>query len=142
MDITGANAVFQLSVPGVFDFPQQLQGFAADDVFDTEALESVETLMGVDGFLSGGFVYVPVPQTIALQADSPSMAIFDQWWAAMQQTRGIYVANAVVVLTAVGTKWALTKGMLTSYMPIPAVKKLLQPRRFRVTWESVSPASS
>ena len=52
--ITGASAVIMLSVPGLFSTPQQLQGFATDDIFDTAAIASAETLMGVDGNLSGG----------------------------------------------------------------------------------------
>jgi hypothetical protein len=139
-DITGANAQFTLAISGLFNAPLPLQGFAADDVFDTDAIESTETLMGVDGILSGGMVNVPVKQTVALQADSPSMFLFDQWWATQRANQMVLFAQGVVVLTSLGTKWALTNGLLTSYKPIPDTKKLLQPRRFGLTWESVSPA--
>lgn len=138
--ITGANAVVMLSIPGLFPVPVELKGFAADDIFDTDAIESAETLMGVDGVLSAGFVFVPVMQTYALQADSPSTFFFDTWWASQQQVQDVYFANGVVLLTAVGKKWTLTKGALTSYKPIPDTKKLLQPQRHRITWQSVFPA--
>lgn len=141
-DITGANAQFLLSITTLFPAPTPLQGFAADDIFDTEPLESVETMMGVDGYLSAGFVYVPVRQAIALQADSPSISLFDYWWGTMQATRQTYFANAAVVLPALGKKYAMVNGVLTSYKPIPDTKKLLQPQRFSITWESVSPAVS
>jgi hypothetical protein len=62
--ITAANAIFQLYIPAVFSAPQQLQGFAADDIFDTENQELVQTQMGVDGLLSGGFVFIETKQTI------------------------------------------------------------------------------
>lgn len=140
MSITGANAAFILTIPSVFPAPQQLQNFAADDVFDTEPLESAEVLMGVDGKMSGGFVFVPVKQVIALQADSPSNSLFDAWWASQQVAKAIFEAQGVVILTDLGTKWVLVNGVLTTYPPIPNVKKLLQPRRFGITWESVSPA--
>jgi hypothetical protein len=138
--ITGANAIVMLTIPGVFPQPQQLQGFAADDVFDTDAIESAETVMGVDGRLSAGFVYVPVNQTYALQADSESTFVFDNWWAANQVAQDVFRANGVVLLKAVGKKWTLTNGALTSYKPIPDTKKLLQPQRYRITWERIFPA--
>lgn len=148
--ITGANAVYtlQISPPAgaaqvqstLFATPQQLQGFAADDVVTTDPVASVEVLMGVDGILSAGFVYVPIRQMIALQADSASNAVFDAWWNAMQTTKDVYLAQGVITLTTIMTKYALTNGSLTTYHPIADVKKLLQPRRFGITWQSVSPA--
>ena len=141
-DLTGANAVFTLTITALFPTPVQLQGFAADDIFDTEPLDSVETQMGVDGQLSGGFVFKEVMQSIALQADSVSNQVFDNWWAAMQSSQAVFVANGVVVLPNVKQKWALTRGFLTRYQPIPNVKKLLQARRHQITWNLVSPATT
>lgn len=138
--ITGATAVVMLSIPGLFPNPQQLQGFAADDIFDTDAIESAETLMGVDGIMSAGFVFVPINQRYMLQADSASNFIFDTWWANQQQIQDLFFANAVIYLTALGTKWNLTKGALVSYKPVPAVKKLIQPRSFTIRWQSSLPS--
>lgn len=139
-DITAANAVFAIAVDTLFPVPVILQGFAADDVFDTDPLDSAETVMGVDGRLSAGFVFREVRQTVTLQADSPSMALFDFWWASMQAQRSVFFATGAVTLNALGTKWALTNGILHSYKPMPDVKRILQPRKFGLTWESVSPA--
>jgi hypothetical protein len=139
-DITGANAIFTIAVLSVFPAPIQLQGFSAEDVFDTDPIESAEVVMGVDGVLSTGFVFVPVKQTITLQADSASNAIFDAWWAANQVLKKSLAATGIIILTAVNTKWALINGALTSYQPIPNTHKRLQPRRFGITWQAVSPA--
>lgn len=138
--ITGATAVIMLTIPALFPVPFQLQGFAADDVYDTDDLQSAETLMGVDGKLSGGFVYVPVVQRYALQADSPSITYFDEWWSAQQALREVLSVNGLVSLPSLGRKWTMTKGFLTGYKPVPDGKKLLQPQRFGITWESVFPA--
>lgn len=140
--ITAANATFLLTIPSVFPVPQQLQGFAADDIFSTDPLESAEILMGVDGKLSAGFVFVPPKQGIFLQADSPSNAIFDAWYAAQQTVKDIFFADGLVQLTSIGTKWALIRGVLSTYPPIPDAGKTLKPRRFGITWESVSPAAA
>ena len=139
MSITGANSSYTLSISAIFDQPQQLQGYAVDDAFTTQALKSAETLMGVDGFLSGGFVYVPVEQEIMLQANSPSVAIFDQWTQLQVNAVEIFVASGVIQLPSVGIAFTMTKGFLTSYSIIPDVKRLLQPRRFGITWERCVP---
>jgi hypothetical protein len=141
MSITSANAVYQLAIANLFPTPVQLQGFGTDDAFDTDSLESAETMMGVDGKLSGGFVYVPTKQTITLQADSASNSIFDTWWSAAQGQQDVFVANGLILLPALGKKWTFTKGFLTGYSPVPPAKKILQPRKFGITWERVSPAA-
>lgn len=139
-DITAANVSIALSIPPLFTTPQTLSGFSADDVFDLPAIESVETLMGVDGVLSAGFVFREIPLDIVLQADSPAGPVFDQWWAQMVATPGTYAANGVIRAPAVSTKWVFTNGYLRSYKPGPQAKKVLQPRRFTIVWNSVAVA--
>lgn len=138
--ITAANAVILIQIPGLYPVPQQLQGFAADDVFDTESLQPTETMMGVDGHLSVGFVFNEVKQNFALQADSDSIALFENWFGAMQTAREAYVATGQVQLRAVERKYAMARGALTGYSPTPGAKKVLQPRRFQITWESITAA--
>jgi hypothetical protein len=138
--ITAANSILLLSIEGLFDVPQQLQGFAADDVFDTETIAPAETMMGVDGHLSGGFVFNPIRQNIALQADSDSNRIFEAWIAAMVQSRETYIANGQVQLQAIQRKYAMARGFLTSIPPTPAARKVLQPRRYQITWERITAA--
>lgn len=138
--LTAANAIITLSVPGVISVPQQLQQFSVDDVADVDTLTVAETLMGVDGHLSGGFVYKEVGQAITLQADSPSVEIFDNWWVQNQVQTGVLTASGTVILPALGKRWTLTRGFLKGYKPIPSVKKILQPQRFSITWERVRPA--
>ena len=140
MSITAANAVVMLGVAGVFPIPQQLQGFAADDIFATETNEPVEILMGIDGIMSYGFVNVPVKWSISLQSDSPSNDVFDNWIAAQKTNQDAYPANATITLPSLGLKWVMTKGVITTYPPIPDAKKVLQPRKFTLTFESVDPA--
>lgn len=138
--ITAANTTFLIAIPGLYDVPQQLQGFAADDIFGTDAIAPSEVLQGVDGRLSGGFVYNPVPQSITLQADSASNDLFDQWNSVMRASLDTFVAQGTVLWPSLGRKWTLTKGFLTSYKPTPNAGKLLQPRQHQITWESVVPA--
>ncbi len=140
--ITAANAVLMLSVTGLFPVPQQIQGFAADDVFDTEDLETAEVLMGVDGKLSAGFVFNAVRQGFTLQADSASNTFFEAIYSAERAARDKYFLNGSVLLPAIGRLYTMTSGVLSGYKPIGDAKKVLQPRKFMVTWESVLPANA
>lgn len=140
LSLTAANAVIMLTVTPIFNAPQQLKQFAADDVFSTPAIQSAEIAMGVDGNLSAGFVFVPVPQSYVLQANSPSNTIFDNWWAANQSAQDVYRADGVITLISVGKKWNMANGVLTEYSPAPDAKRILQPRRYTITWESMLPS--
>ena len=135
--ITAANAVFMLAVIDLFDAPQQLQGFAADDVFSHALVAPVETLMGVDGILSGGWTPQPKVQTIALQADSVSNLIFDTWYNAQEQAREVYIATAHVTLPSIQKTYTCVQGFLTNYPPMTDARRILQPRRFTITWQSI-----
>jgi hypothetical protein len=135
--LTAANSVIFLGINVLFPNAVQLQGFAADDVTTTQPIPSAETLMGVDGNQSGGFVYVSVPWTIALQADSASNAVFDTWWQQQQLNRDLYWAYGTISITSLGTKFTLNRGALVEYVPMPDLKKLIQPRRYRINWNSI-----
>lgn len=140
--LTAANAVITLTIPGVFSVPQQLQGFSVDDVADVDTLTVAETLMGVDGFLSGGYVFNKVKYTFTLQADSPSNFVFDQWKLSQDAQEDTFPCNGNLLLKSLGTKWTWTRGFLTEWMPAPNVKKILQPRKFGVEFQRVFPQPS
>ncbi len=138
-DITSANAVLLLSVPLLLPVPQQIQGFSTDDIFETEDVTPVETLMGIDGTLSGGFVFTDKPMVITLQASSASNTFFDAWQQAQQAVPMAAPAEGSITLTSVGRTYVLTTGYLTRFRPIFDAKKVLQARRFRITWQNISP---
>lgn len=138
-DITAANAQILLTQPVLFPVPQQLQGFATDDVFDLDEIENIETQMGVDGVLSYGFVWKAQPQSITLQADSRSNDIFDAIQTQQIAANTAYALNGIIILKAISTKIILTNGVLSGYK-LPGAKKTLQPRRYRITWNLAVPA--
>ncbi len=137
-DLTAANVSIALTIPGVFDTPQIIKGFATDDVYDFDEIESVEAVMGVDGILSGGWTWKPQPQRFMLQANSPSAIIFDTWQQQQAATRQTYPASGVVRAPSLGLKFLQTNGLLTGYK-LPGAKKLMQPRNFRIMWNLVIP---
>ncbi|WP_019210814.1 phage tail fiber protein [Yersinia massiliensis] len=136
--ITSANSVFSLAITNLYATPQILEGYSSDDAFSTDALDITETVMGIDGKLSGGFVFNPTNQTITIMPDSPSLVIFETWVTAMKTMRETLTANATIQLPALGRKYTLTKGFLVSAKTIPDVKKTLQPTPFVIRWERVT----
>lgn len=138
MSITSANSVFMLAVPDLFPVPVKLQGYSADDAFMADAVVVAETLMGVDGKLSAGYVPNPTVITVTLQADSPSIALFEAVVQAMQAARDTYALSATIAIPGVSRAYACVKGFLTEYKPMPDAKKLLQPVTYKITFESVT----
>lgn len=141
-NLTTANSVIMLSIAGIYGTPQQLQGYSADDVYSSEEVDAAETSMGIDGTLSGGFIYVPKPWSITLQANSASNGVFDNWIQTQIGQQLLYTAAMTVTLPGLGFKYTFTNGFLKKYPPLPSAKKILQPRKFTIEWESISVASA
>ena len=139
LDLTAANAVLNITIPGVFNATQQIQQFATDNVFDSPEVAPTETKMGVDGVLSGGMVFVPVDLEYMLMANSPSIVIFDTWY--LQQIAGLttYPANGTVIIPNLKKMWNLTNGFLVGYKPLPPAKKMIDEQHFRIRWNLSAP---
>ena len=138
--ITSTNSVIQLSVNLVYPNAQQLQGYSADDVFDIEEIDVAETSMGIDGLLSGGLIYVEIPWSISLQSNSPSCAVFDNWYNFQKQQNDLTNASMNIALPGLGFKWVYSNGFLKKYSPAPSVKKIVAPRKFTIVWNSIGVA--
>lgn len=138
--LTAANTVIVFTVPGLFDTPVQIQGFAAEDIFDAEAIDTAETVMGVDGRMSGGYVPAIKKQAYTVQADSDSIDFFENLYAATEAVREVYWINGTITLSSVGKEYTMTNGILRNYKPLPDAKKILQPRKFSIDWESALPS--
>jgi hypothetical protein len=136
--ITSANSIYMLSIANLFPIAQQLQGYSADAAFSTEAITPFEGVMGVDGFLSGGWVPVERKQTIMIMPDSDSSDMFDAWHAAEEAAREKYIANALIVLSGTNREYTCFRGFLSTYTPIPEVAKVLRARSFGITWQSIT----
>ncbi|QMV32332.1 hypothetical protein T2_00015 [Ralstonia phage Elie] len=134
--LTTANSSLAMIVEGLYPQAQALQGYAADDAFEADAVESMESSMGIDGKLSVGYVPNPVTFTVTLQADSPSLTIFENIVQSERTNRNKWQIDLTATLPAVGKRYELQKGFLQSYKA-PAGKKILQPAVIVVLFESV-----
>jgi len=140
-NITAANAILALTITGIYVTPRAISGFASDEAFDFPDVDVTEGMMGVDGTFSAGYVPAVFTQNITLQADSASNTLFENWWAAQRQLRTILRASGLAVLPATGRQYQLVRGVLRQYSPAPAVKKVLQPRKYSIQWEAVVPSA-
>jgi hypothetical protein len=129
-----------LGVTGVYDTPVQIQGFAADNVFDADPPEIAETHMGIDGRLSAGFIHKEVSMKIHLEADSESTDFFDQWYTASKTNQDVYFAFGNITLVATGKTYNMTRGVLKGPHVIPSAGKTLKAQEYAIVWESVEVA--
>lgn len=138
--ITSANSVLMLGIANLFNVPIQIQGFATDDAFAINDVDMAETMMGVDGHLSAGWIPMAKTLDITLQADSASNDFFDAWIAAEATAREKYKANGSILLSGTGRLYVLTTGYLKVGSVMPASKKVLQPRKFSIEFQDISRA--
>lgn len=138
--LTSANSVLMLGVGLVFPIPQKIEGYATDDAFAFDAVQTAQAVMGVDGYMSAGFTPQPVIQTITIMADSPSKFIFEAWLAAMKTSREVFYSNGSLSIPSIERKYTLQRGVLTQAPPVPTARALLQPMTYQITWQNVSPS--
>ncbi len=138
--ITSANSVVTITVPGLFNTPVQLQGYSADKAWDTAAVVTTETQIGVDGRKTAGLVFNPVKQTFAFQADSPSVNIFEAIYAAQRAALNVYYIYATIDLPSTGQAYVCIKGTLEDYNSVASAGKVLQMREYGINWSDIQPA--
>lgn len=136
--LSSSNSILTLSVAGLFPVPVPIQGFATDDAFSVDEVQGAETMMGIDGKLSAGYTPYSVPLNIHLQADSASNIIFDTWIGAERISKDKFIASCILLVQGTGALYTFTRGFLKSFPPITDGKKVLQPRKFVIEFESVT----
>jgi hypothetical protein len=130
-----------IGVTSLFSTPQQIVGFASDAAFSFADADRAETVIGVDGIMSGGWIPRIYSQTITLQANSASIAFFETWGEQEEAARELLTGFGTITYPGVGRKYSLPLGYLKGYIPLPEAAKTLKPRTFRIDWSNVSPAS-
>lgn len=124
--LTVANSTMSMTVEALYPQAQRVQGYAADDAFDPEAVENGEYSYGIDGKLSAGFVFNEVPLTITLQADSASLGLFENIWQYEFSNRTKLQVNKTITVPSTSKRYEFKEGYMRSYKA-PAGKKILQP---------------
>lgn len=136
--VVGSAAALLLPALAGVGFP--VQGYATDDAFATDMVETAIARMGVDARMSAGWVPRLTPQQITLQSDSPSIPLFEALVGAQDSIREVIFLNGALALPSVNTGYALTNGVLTRITPVRPAKRVLEPVQYEITWESCVPA--
>jgi|SRR5882724_866947 len=141
-DITSANAVLTIAPRtagligsgGAFT----VEGFASDSAFMAEDVDVAEARIGVDGKASFGYTPYLTKQTITLQADSPSITLFEAIVGAQNTLRQPMILDQVLSIPSLAKNYVFTKGAMTRLTPFPPGKKVLEPVSYELTWEVVA----
>lgn len=138
--LTTANSAFTLAARGIFPVPFKLEGYATDDSFAAEDVTPGEVQMGVDGFLSAGYIPYITQITFMLQSTSPTLDYLDQIIAQQKAQREMVIFDGTGIIQGTGEKYAMTNGYLTSFTPMSTGKKVLQPRKFTFSFQNIDKA--
>ncbi|AHF73141.1 hypothetical protein SOPEG_0588 [Candidatus Sodalis pierantonius str. SOPE] len=136
--ITAADAIITLSVINLYPSGVQLQDFAADNVYGTDALVLAETVRGADGKLSAGFICGNISQTFHIMPDSASRDVFDTWAAISRASVAVFRCNATVVLPALKRQYKCVNGVLKQWKALPDAARILQASQAIIEWESIT----
>jgi len=134
LTLTSATCIYSITIDQVYTSPQTLQGFGVNEAFATDAAETAEVQLGVDGIMAAGWLPRVTPQTITLMATSPSFIVFEDWVAAMDAAQEILYADAVITIPGIKRKYTLSQGALTRYPALPNARRTLEQRQFVIAW--------
>lgn len=138
--ITSANAVFILSIAGLYTTGRQLTEFGVDDAFTTDLVDANEVQVGVDGYGVAGYIPRAPMMTIRLLASAnASFQIFENWVAAMDQLQDVMFASAVITMPSIARKYTCYRGSLAGVSTMADARKVLANREFRIHWLPTGP---
>ncbi|MDM2843253.1 hypothetical protein OGY83_06355 [Citrobacter sp. Cpo090] len=138
IDITSANSKLRIVVPAYYPGGFDVDDYAADNMFETGALQNAEEQMSADGKYHAGFVFNPPEFTINLMPTSNAGSLVDDWMAAERTAIAKFQCNAVLTVPALGAKWNFVNGILFTWTPTPPGRRVLQPRPAVFHFETVT----
>lgn len=136
--ITSANSVLTLGMKNLFPLPQKIEGYSIDDAWMLQEVETGEHQMGIDGKLASGFTPYPVPLEINLLASSDSNLLFDALIEAERISKEKYELFGSLLVPSINRVAVMSVGYIGKVSLMSAAKKVLQPRKFEITFETVT----
>jgi hypothetical protein len=89
--------------------------------------------------MSAGYVPASLSMTVHLQADSPSISIFETWDMTQASIKEVLPASATISLPSIGKSYVMANGFLRSIKRLPDARKVLQPVQYTIIWQSRTP---
>jgi Tail fiber protein gp32 len=130
--ITSANAIFNLTVPGIF--AGAIKQFGVDNAFAAEMADTVETEVGVDAYGVAGYRPHEIPMTIRFEAASPSIVVFENWIAAQDLLNDVLYGSAVILMPSIGRKYTCPLGFIFRMSAMAEARRVLGDREFNIHW--------
>ena len=140
--ITSSNSVFQLSAGTLYPQPVLMKQYTADRAFASEDADIAEVAKGVDNNLYYGWVPRLYVQTIMFAPNSPSVGIFENIVLTEDSLMDKIPLAATIVIPALSRKYTFNNGILSRYTPFPSAARVMEPRGFTITWDTVVPSPS
>lgn len=100
--LTNANSILRIRCPGLYDQFVEIRGFQADNRTTSSTMTIAETVDGVDGETSGGYVYNGVDFEVYLMPNSASIDVFRNIMRLFIENKDIVVVDFEQVNTALG----------------------------------------
>lgn len=124
--ITAASVIMTLVADELYPTGRTIEGFAEDSLRSLEDLTLNESIMGVDGKLSHGFVEYPTVLTLNLMPDQNGYTVFENIAQAQKTLRAPIILSMTIVDVSLNRKYTLTRGALNSWKPMPDATRTMQ----------------
>lgn len=136
-DITSANSVVVLTCEDLYPAGIQLENFSADQSITQADEEIASTRMGVDGYMSAGWIPTIKSITVSLEPSSPTIEVFDTIYKAQRTAKAPYRLNLSVAVPATGKSLTYKNGVLKNWKLLADHKQVLDPISATMEFESV-----
>ncbi len=138
LDITSANSKLRIVVPALFPGGFDVDDYAVDAMWSTEAVQNAEDAMSADGKYHAGYIFNPIAFTINLMPTSAAGALLDQWWSAERTAVAKFQCNAYLSVPALDSSFQMVNGIVYSWTPTPNGSRILQPRAATFRFENTT----
>ncbi|HDY4931529.1 TPA: hypothetical protein RPG34_003361 [Yersinia enterocolitica] len=142
IDITSANSKLRIIVPSFYPGGFDVDDYAAEDMWNTDALQNTEEMLSADGKYHAGFVFDTTKLNLMLMPTSQAGYLIGDWAAAERTAVTKFACNAVLTIPALGLKYNFVNGVLFTWTPTPPGKRVLQPRPAIFHFESITPSAA
>lgn len=122
--LTAANCNLLVRAKGRYDNYVRHEGFQVDNIFGFGERTIGETRAGVDGKLSGGFVFNEAPFTAFYEANSLSLKMMDDCMTQIQKTKETIVFDFIVEIPSIKKRYSFSGFPVTIPSGVSANKLL------------------
>lgn len=137
-NITSANSTLVMNATAAGLTNVVCDEYAADRMFDIEAVTNGEFLFTADGKLKAGYVFNPKPITISIMPTSNFAAALDRLTSVEATLLDKVQINFVLSIPSTGDVYNFVNGFLNTWANAPSAGRVLQPRVAQFTFESIT----